>query len=311
MEKYRKSIELAERITRYLKGDLSDTEMLELEKSLEESSDGTQLLTKISDQKNIADKQAIYESFDANKSWDKIRKVTGRKVHGKIYHVFWYAAILMLPLMVAASVWYIGRVEELERPQYIVDAYFESHKTILELPGGLFVDLDTVRNIAKKLIYNKKKHTIFTKRGLYMFYQIIILFVLILFNAYFAATEIAFISLSDSKINKMSKEGNKKAKQIEQMLQNPSKFLATIQIGVTLAGFLSSAFASDAFANQLASGLNSIIPSVNIEVLKGFSIVLITIILSYFTLVFGELVPKRLAMKYYEKIAFTTISPFA
>ena len=130
MEKYRKSIELAERITRYLKGDLSDTEMLELEKSLEESSDGTQLLTKISDQKNIADKQAIYESFDANKSWDKIRKVTGRKVHGKIYHVFWYAAILMLPLMVAASVWYIGRVEELERPQYIVDAYFESHKTI-------------------------------------------------------------------------------------------------------------------------------------------------------------------------------------
>lgn len=141
-----------------------------------------------------------------------------------------------------------------------------------------------------------------------MFYQIIILFVLILFNAYFAATEIAFISLSDSKINKMSKEENKKAKQIEQMLQNPSKFLATIQIGVTLAGFLSSAFASDAFANQLASGLNSIIPSVNIEVLKGFSIVLITIILSYFTLVFGELVPKRLAMKYYEKIAFTTIS---
>ena len=151
MEKYRKSIELAERITRYLKGDLSDTEMLELEKSLEESSDGTQLLTKISDQKNIADKQAIYESFDANKSWDKIRKATGRKVHGKIYHVFWYAAILMLPLMVAASVWYIGRVEELERPQYIVDAYFESHKTILELPGGLFVDLDTVRNIAKEL----------------------------------------------------------------------------------------------------------------------------------------------------------------
>ena len=134
-----------------MKGDLSDTEMLELEKSLEESSDGTQLLTKISDQKNIAAKQAIYESFDADKSWDKIRKATGRTVHGKINHVFWYAAILMLPLMVAASVWYIGRVEELERPQYIVDAYFESHKTILELPGGLFVDLDTVRNIAKEL----------------------------------------------------------------------------------------------------------------------------------------------------------------
>ena len=141
-----------------------------------------------------------------------------------------------------------------------------------------------------------------------MFYQILILIVLILFNAYFAATEIAFISLKDSKISKMSKEGNKKAKQIEQMLESPSKFLATIQIGVTLAGFLSSAFAADAFANYLANALNSIIPNVNLELLKGISIVLITIILSFFTLVFGELVPKRLAMKYYEKIAFSTIS---
>lgn len=57
----------------------------------------------------------------------------------------------MLPLMVAASVWYIGRVEELERPQYIVDAYFESHKTILELPGGLLWIWIPGRNIAKKL----------------------------------------------------------------------------------------------------------------------------------------------------------------
>lgn len=141
-----------------------------------------------------------------------------------------------------------------------------------------------------------------------MFYQIMILFILILLNAYFAATEIAYISLSDAKISKMSKDGNKKAKQIEEMLENPSKFLATIQIGITLAGFLSSAFASDAFANKLAYGLNILIPSIKFELLKGISIILITIILSFLTLIFGELVPKRLAMKYYEKIAFATIS---
>ena len=91
------------------------------------------------------------------------------------------------------------------------------------------------------------------------------------------------------------------------MLKNPSKFLATIQIGVTLAGFLSSAFASETFASLLSPALNSIFPMISIETWKSISIVLITIILSYFTLVFGELVPKRLAMKYYEKIAFSTI----
>lgn len=137
--------------------------------------------------------------------------------------------------------------------------------------------------------------------------QIIILLILIFLNAYFAASEIAFISLNDAKIEKQAKEGNKKAKQIEKMLKNPSKFLATIQIGITLAGFLSSAFASDAFADILAPALNSIFPMISVEVFRGISIILITIILSFFTLVLGELVPKRLAMKYYEKIAFATI----
>lgn len=140
-----------------------------------------------------------------------------------------------------------------------------------------------------------------------MIYQLIVLFILILANAYFAATEIAYISLNDAKISKMSKEGDKKAKQIEMMLKNPSKFLATIQIGITLAGFLSSAFASDAFADELAPFLNQLIPIISIDVWRGISIIIITIILSFFTLVFGELVPKRLAMKYYEKIAYSTI----
>ena len=140
-----------------------------------------------------------------------------------------------------------------------------------------------------------------------MLTQILVLVILILLNAYFAATEIAFISLNDSKIEKEAKEGNKKAKQILKMLKSPSKFLATIQIGITFAGFLSSAFASDAFADKLAPVLNGWLPAISIDVWKGISIVIITIILSFFTLVFGELVPKRLAMKYYEKISYATI----
>ena len=137
--------------------------------------------------------------------------------------------------------------------------------------------------------------------------QLIILVVLILLNAFFAATEIAFISLNDAKIEKQAKEGNKKARQIEKMLKETSKFLATIQIGITLAGFLSSAFASDAFAEKLAPVLYNLIPVISIGAWKSISIIIITIILSFFTLVFGELVPKRLAMKNYEKISFATI----
>lgn len=137
--------------------------------------------------------------------------------------------------------------------------------------------------------------------------QIVILIVLILINAFFAASEIAFISLNDTKIELMVKDGNKKAKKIAKMLKTPSRFLATIQIGITLAGFLSSAFASDSFADDLAPVLYNWIPSISFETWKGISIVIITIILSYFTLIFGELVPKRIAMKKSEMIAFASI----
>lgn len=139
-----------------------------------------------------------------------------------------------------------------------------------------------------------------------MITQILVLILLIGLNAFFAASEIAFISLNDAKIEKQAKEGNKKAKQIEKMLESPSKFLSTIQIGITLAGFLSSAFASDAFAYRLAPVLNNLIP-IGTEIWQNISIIIITIILSFFTIVFGELVPKRLAMKNYEKISFATI----
>ena len=139
-----------------------------------------------------------------------------------------------------------------------------------------------------------------------MITQILVLILLIGLNAFFAASEIAFISLNDAKIEKQAKEGNKKAKQIEKMLESPSKFLSTIQIGITLAGFLSSAFASDAFAYRLAPVLNNFIP-LGTDVWQNISIIIITIILSFFTIVFGELVPKRLAMKNYERISFATI----
>lgn len=140
-----------------------------------------------------------------------------------------------------------------------------------------------------------------------MISQLMILVVLIALNAFFAAAEIAFISLNDARIERQAKEGNKKAKQIEKMIKSPSKFLATIQIGITLAGFLSSAFASDAFAEKLGPVLYELMPFISFSIWKSISIVIITIILSFFTLVFGELVPKRLAMKYYEKISFATI----
>ena len=137
--------------------------------------------------------------------------------------------------------------------------------------------------------------------------RLILLFLLILANAYFAAAEIAFISLNDAKLDLQVKEGNKKAKSIKKILENPSKFLATIQIGITFAGFLSSAFASEAFASELAPILYRLIPYLSIDIWNTISIILITIILSYFTLILGELVPKRIAMKYYEKIAFASV----
>ena len=90
--------------------------------------------------------------------------------------------------------------------------------------------------------------------------QIIVLIILIGLNAFFAAAEISFISLNDAKIDMMAKEGNKKAKKIKKMLENPSKFLSTIQIGITLAGFLSSAFASETFASELAPVLHELVP---------------------------------------------------
>ena len=137
--------------------------------------------------------------------------------------------------------------------------------------------------------------------------EILILIILVLINAFFAASEIAFISLNDAKIDIEAKDGNKKAKKIKRMLENPSKFLATIQIGITFAGFLSSAFAAEKFAGELSPILYNWIPAISLGAWNKVAIIIITIILSYFTLIFGELVPKRIAMKYSEKIAYGSI----
>lgn len=138
--------------------------------------------------------------------------------------------------------------------------------------------------------------------------KLLFLVVLIAINALFAASEIAIISLNDNKIKKMAEEGHKKAKQIVKLTKEPSKFLATIQVGVTLSGFLASAVAAEAFSDPLTNWIVSLNPDVlEASVVSGVVLIVLTIILSYFTLVFGELVPKRLAMQKPEPIAMMVI----
>ncbi len=138
--------------------------------------------------------------------------------------------------------------------------------------------------------------------------EILLLLLLISLNAFFAASEIALISLNDNKIKVMAEDGHKKAKQLLKLLGEPSRFLATIQIGVTLAGFLASAFAADTFAEPLVALIKTTDIQLSDSILRIVTVVLITLILSYFTLVFGELVPKRIAMTKAEPIAFSVVS---
>ena len=139
--------------------------------------------------------------------------------------------------------------------------------------------------------------------------KILLLFVLILINAFFAMSEIAIISLNDNLIDKQAEDGNKKAQKVKKLTENPSNFLSTIQIGVTLAGFLTSASASTTFAEMLTEAILSISPSMASfsGVISGASIVIITLIMSYFSLVLGELAPNRMAMQKPEKIAFKVV----
>lgn len=128
--------------------------------------------------------------------------------------------------------------------------------------------------------------------------DLLILAFLILVNAFFSATEIAVISLNDNKIRRKAEEGDKIARQLIKLITEPGSFLATIQVGVTLAGFLSSAFAADRFADRLYNMIGLDVPAI-----KNISVIVVTIILAYFSLVLGELVPKRVAQNNPEKFA--------
>lgn len=138
---------------------------------------------------------------------------------------------------------------------------------------------------------------------------IIFLGILIFLNAFFAASEIALISLNDARIKSLADKGDKKAARIEHLLEEPSRFLATIQIGITLAGFLASAFASETFADSVVQVLQRAGLSWPAGYLKTASMIIITLLLSYFTLVLGELVPKRVGMKKSQPIAYFAVGP--
>ena len=136
--------------------------------------------------------------------------------------------------------------------------------------------------------------------------KIVTLFALIFVNAFFSMSEMAIVTLNDNKIDKMAAEGNKKAKQIQKLTENTSSFLSTIQIGVTLAGFLTSATAAQSFAEMLSNAIakTPVVDVIPVGIISGFSTVVITLIMSYFSLVLGELVPKKVAMNKPEKMAF-------
>lgn len=138
-----------------------------------------------------------------------------------------------------------------------------------------------------------------------MLKQLLLQIVLIALNAFFAATEIAVISLNEKKVHALADEGDKKAKKMLKIIEEPTRFLSTIQIGITLAGFLGSAFAADNFAEKVSGFFIEAfgIPTKYSGTMNTVAVVVVTIILSYFTLILGELVPKRIAMKHKEKLA--------
>lgn len=133
--------------------------------------------------------------------------------------------------------------------------------------------------------------------------QIIIIIILTLINAFFSSAEMAIASVNKNRVKLLSEEGNKKAQLLEKIMKNQSNFLAAIQIGITLAAFLSSASAATGISVVLSNKLEAL----NIPYANQLGVIIVTIILTYFTLVFGELVPKRIALKNKEKVALRSV----
>lgn len=134
-------------------------------------------------------------------------------------------------------------------------------------------------------------------------FMILLQVILIGLNAIFACAEIAVISMNDSKLAKMAADGDKRAIRLVNLTSQPARFLATIQVAITLSGFLGSAFAADNFSDGLVSWLVDLGVPIPVKTLDTIAVVFITIVLSYFTLIFGELVPKRVAMNKAEPLA--------
>lgn len=130
--------------------------------------------------------------------------------------------------------------------------------------------------------------------------QLLVILILTVINAIFAASEIAFVSVNQTRLRGLADDGDKKAKRVLRLLDNSDDFLATIQVAITFAGFLSSASAATSFADEFSSWLP------NFPGADTFAIVVVTLILSYFTLVFGELFPKQIALQMPEQIAMAT-----
>lgn len=139
-------------------------------------------------------------------------------------------------------------------------------------------------------------------------FLIIVQVILIALNAVFASAELAVLSISDARLERLAEDGSKKAKRLYKLTRNPAKFLSTIQIAITLSGFLGSAFAADGFSEPLVNWLISLGVTIPAKTLDAISVIVITLILSYFTLIFGELVPKRIAIKKSESLALA-VSP--
>lgn len=136
--------------------------------------------------------------------------------------------------------------------------------------------------------------------------DLILVLILILINGFFAGSEMAIVTLNDNYVNKQAEAGHKVYSKIKKLTDNPGNFLSTIQTGVTFAGYLSSAFAGERFASRITAYFD---PSGNLPWLGTVSLVVVTFITSYFSLIIGELVPKQLALHSPEKFSSYAVSP--
>jgi putative hemolysin len=158
-----------------------------------------------------------------------------------------------------------------------------------------------------RFLYYKSKYfgEVISLSDSHIIWQLLLQLFLIMINAVFACAEIAVISMNDTKLAKLAATGNKKAVRLSKLTNQPARFLSTIQVGITFAGFLGSAFAADNFSERLVGWLIQSGVKIAEKTLDTIAVIVITLILSYFTLVLGELVPKRVAMRKAEKLALS------